>query len=207
MWIGITRYQPLELIRIKSKYNDATGSHFGMNTTAIIRSQQEIVAQCKNFILSVSPEHYRSTVEPHFASPPGKHIRHVIDHYLALKAGCLSGQVNYNRHNRNSLIEVYPEAALQPITDISHWLSTLSHAVLRRQISVVSEISVTEEVHLTCHSTIVRELMFVGSHAVHHYSLIAAILSLQGRPLENTFGLAPATLTYQREHQHTTEQS
>lgn len=176
------------------------GSYFGMNTIAIVRSQQEILAQCKNFILSVSPEQYKSTIKPHFISSPGKHIRHILDHYRALKEGCVSGQVNYNRHNRNSLVETSPQAALQLVTDMSTWLSTLSaDEVLHSQICVVSEVSFTEKVHLTCDSTIVRELMFVGSHAVHHYSLIAAILSIQGYPQDDNFGLAPATLTYQRE--------
>lgn len=184
--------------------NDNTGSNFGMNTKAIVKSQQEILEQCTNVILSVSEEQYTTTIEPHFSSSPGKHIRHVLDHYLALKQGCLSGEVNYNLRNRDSAIESAPQSALQLATELSSWLSQLTNDVLLSQIAVISEVSVTEEVHLTCSSTVIRELMFVGSHAVHHYSLISAILSLQGHPQNDDFGVAPATLTYQREQQRLT---
>jgi len=173
-----------------------------MKITAIIKSQQEILEQCQHFISSVSAEQYKSTLEPHFSSSPGKHIRHVLDHYSALKEGSVSGTVDYNLRNRESIVETSPEAAFQLIATLSEWLSALNQERLLSPLSVISEVSLTEEVNLTCQSTLARELMFVGSHAVHHYSLIAAILSVQGFPQSAEFGVAPATLSHQRTQQN-----
>lgn len=173
-----------------------------MKTTAIIKSQQEILGQCQHFISSVSEAQYRSSLEPHFNSSPGKHIRHVLDHYLALEEGCVSGTVNYNQRNRESSAETSPQAALQIVLSLHKWLANLTPEQLQSPVSVFSEVSLKEEISLTCQSTLVRELMFAGSHAVHHYSVIGVILSLQGCPQSADFGVAPATLSYRRTQQY-----
>jgi hypothetical protein len=49
-------------------------------------------------------------------------------------------------------------------------------------------------------TSIARELVFAGSHAVHHYAVIAQISFAQTKALPQTFGLAPATATYMREN-------
>ena len=48
-------------------------------------------------------------------------------------------------------------------------------------------------------TTEIRELVFVGSHAVHHYALISIIAQLQGIETEENLGIAPATASFLRE--------
>jgi hypothetical protein len=50
-----------------------------------------------------------------------------------------------------------------------------------------------------CNSSVLRELEFLQSHAVHHYSLIAALLRLHGIEPDAEFGVAPSTLKYWKE--------
>ena len=49
-----------------------------------------------------------------------------------------------------------------------------------------------------CPSTVRRELIFLVSHTVHHYALIAVMLRHQAVGLPADFGVAPSTLRHQR---------
>ena len=54
------------------------------------------------------------------------------------------------------------------------------------------------EFNFEVESSLGRELVFVASHAVHHYALLAAHLRQLGLPVPEGFGLAPATVAHAR---------
>lgn len=170
-----------------------------MNAETVVSSQLEILAQGKQFLLSCSDEAYNTITEPHFTSSPGKHIRHVLDHYLAIMDGCRSGLINYDKRNRDTSMEQETQVALNVLAQIENWLTSMEEKDLNADTQVQSEISVSETQILTCPSIVARELIFVGSHAVHHFSLISAMMSLTGAKMDEDFGVAPATLSHQRE--------
>ncbi|MCY7294643.1 DinB family protein [Alteromonas sp. a30] len=170
-----------------------------MNVEKVISSQLEILGQGKQFLLSCSNAAYNHITAPHFTSSPGKHMRHVLDHYLAIMNSNDTGLIDYDKRNRDTSIESELDSALSLLESIENWLSALTSEELLRTLDVKSEISVSETQVLTCPSNVARELMFVGSHAVHHFSLISAMMSLTGTQLDNDFGVAPATLSHQRE--------
>lgn len=169
-----------------------------MNIEIIIKSQLEIVSQGKSFIKKTPTKLYRTIVSPHFSSSPGKHIRHILDHYFALINGLQSGLIDYNKRERDSIIELEPKMALAKIEEIEAWLSSIKKGDLHLELNVISEISLTDTINQSCKSNLARELIFVASHAVHHFSLMSAMASLQGEKVIEEFGVAPATLSYQR---------
>ncbi|WP_100643660.1 DinB family protein [Alteromonas facilis] len=162
----------------------------------MLQSQVEVVSQALEVLNELSSEEYQQVLTPHFSGSIGQHIRHIIDHYLALQTGSLSGVVDYNQRNRDSNIELSVAVAIEALQAIQRWLQTLSADVLAQSVTVSSEISVTQQVNQRCVSTLAREVMFVSSHAIHHYSLIAIIRSLQGKSVPDLFGYAPATVSY-----------
>lgn len=166
----------------------------------MIASQLETLEQAKYFINSLSDEQYCAVLSPHFSSCAGVHLRHIIDHFLALKNN-EHGVVDYNSRHRFCAIESNKEMALQAVNDIQGWLEGLSSTLLYQQVIVVSEVSVNETVNCEVQSTFARELMFVSSHAVHHYAMLKLIANMQGVFLDSKFGLAPATLSFVREQQ------
>ena len=170
-----------------------------MNAETVVSSQLEILAQGKQFLVSCSDEAYNTITTPHFTSSPGKHIRHVLDHYLAIIDGIESGLINYDKRNRDTSIEQSTDEALTVLRKIESWVTALTEKKLNASVNVQSEISVSETKVQMCPSIVTRELMFVASHAVHHYSLIAAMMSLTGAQMDEDFGVAPATLSHQRE--------
>jgi hypothetical protein len=165
----------------------------------MISSQLEIIEQAKAFLCELSQFEYQQKVEPHLSSSAGAHMRHIVDHYQALRHGVVTGEVDYNLRNRDSDVENDPQQALAVWKDIEKWLRQISTQDMDKAITVKSEVSINAEQTVSCVSSLGRELMFVASHAIHHYSLLAVIRSLQGGKNDATFGVAPATATYRRE--------
>ena len=69
---------------------------------------------------------------------------------------------------------------------------------MHEKLIVLNETSVEQTYVNEVNSTLGRELVFVSSHAIHHFSLLAIITSLQGQTTHALFGVAPSTATYQR---------
>jgi hypothetical protein len=62
-----------------------------LNNVITLEGQLETVQQAKDFLLGLSVEDYQVVLKPHFVSSAGTHMRHILDHYLALKDGLSQG--------------------------------------------------------------------------------------------------------------------
>jgi hypothetical protein len=162
-------------------------------------SQFEIIQQARQFLTAITESDYQAVVDPHFSGSAGAHMRHIIDHYLALRLGSNAGVINYNLRHRHSVIEHSPQAALQQWHDIETWLHNITTEQLYQTVTVVCEVSAKMTEHAKTQSTLGRELVFVSSHAIHHFSLLAVISSLQGREPQLNFGVAPSTASFLRQ--------
>lgn len=168
----------------------------------MLSSQLEIIKQGQDYlntlISSNNNANYRKVFAPLFISSAGAHMRHIIDHYLALIAGLPLGKVDYDVRHRNSKVELEPELALDKLAQISYWLKSLATTDLTRALTLSTEISVHEQKVQSVPTSLARELVFAGSHAVHHYAMIAQIAQQQDMVLPSNFGIAPATVTHLR---------
>lgn len=170
-----------------------------LNTDIALEGHLETVQQAKDFLSNISKQDYQAQVKPHLSSSVGGHMRHVLDHYLALKDGLHSGLVNYNKRRRQSDVESCPLLALKQWQDIEVWLKSVNQLAANRSLSIICETSVNKSQNIETESTLGRELVFVASHAIHHFSLMAVINSLLGNTSDTYFGVAPSTATYLRQ--------
>jgi hypothetical protein len=170
-----------------------------LNNAITLEGQLETVQQAKEFLLGLTAENYQVVIKPHFASSAGTHMRHILDHYLALQDGLNQGLVNYNKRNRFSNVESCPQTALLAWQKIEQWLKEVSLLDADFPLTIACETSVNKTQNTYTKSTLARELVFVSSHAVHHFSLLAVINSLLGNIDEDNFGIAPSTATYLRQ--------
>ncbi|MBU2923451.1 DinB family protein [Colwellia sp. 4_MG-2023] len=164
----------------------------------MIKSQLEIIEQAQSYLNQVSQEDYTAIISPNFISSAGSHIRHIIDHYLALMSGLHNNEIDYDKRGRGSSVELHPTLAIDKLNEISDWIKSLSERQLNTLLPLKTEVSMTSKNVQTVQTSIARELVFVGSHAVHHYAMIAQISFAQTKALPQTFGLAPATVSYMR---------
>lgn len=167
-----------------------------LKNKCVLGGQVETVLQAKEFLQRVSTEDYQRIIKPHFASSAGTHMRHILDHYLALKVGLNQGLVNYNMRNRDSKVETCPIAALAKWQKIEQWLTQVSQLKADSPLTVKCETSIHHTHNAQTQSTLARELVFVSSHATHHFSLLAVMNSLLGKKHEINFGVAPCTTTH-----------
>ena len=160
-------------------------------------SYVDVVEQAISLLDDITEADYQAVLSPHFSSSIGAHIRHIVDHFSALKGATSAGEINYNKRNRQSDIEHYPQSALIACRDINSWLQEIcSNQLLNRRVLVTTEIDISHTKSTTCESTLERELVFVASHTIHHFALIRIIRNMQGKALPEFFGFAPATITH-----------
>lgn len=165
----------------------------------MLDTQLDIIHQAQAFLKQISVPHYSQICSPHMSASAGTHMRHVIDHYQALLQGLSTGYVDYNKRKRFSKSESCPAFAIDQWQDIRQGLLAIHEQQLEKEISVGSEIALETQRNIVVTSTLARELLFVSSHAIHHFSLLAIIRSLQGYDCPSNFGVAPATLTFSRQ--------
>ncbi|MDT8398569.1 MAG: hypothetical protein RQ899_08150 [Pseudomonadales bacterium] len=126
----------------------------------------------------------------------GKHVRHVIDHFLVLKSGLDSGLVDYNTRTRDSETERNPALARKMIRELSHWVSESLKE--DKVLEIVSEISCQQTSNVMLSSNLRREMHYISYHTIHHVAYCALLAKQQGISIDPAIGLAPATVTYLR---------
>jgi len=157
----------------------------------------------ENILLNLHDEQYRAVVHPYTANI-GKHLRHITDHYQLLFDGLASdgpnpGCIDYDQRKRVEIEEHNRSAMILRLRQICGELQLISANTDKDRTLLIS-LAVDEGIEApTVPSSLSRELVFLQSHTVHHYAIIAAVLKLQNIEVDEEFGIAPSTLKY--EHQ------
>ncbi len=128
----------------------------------------------------------------------GGHLRHCLDFYQSFLSGLESGRIDYNFRRRDPRLETDRHCAIHEI----HRLITELREIL--PIFRIAPLLVsTEDCGMSreswCGSSLVRELEFLQSHTIHHYSLMAILLRFEGIEPGDEFGVAPSTLRHWQE--------
>ena len=131
-----------------------------------------------------------------FAAVVGPHLRHVIEHYEALVFSA-SKLIDYDDRKRDRRIEQDRMHALQRVLDLQNALGQPASKLLRSPLQVRFLGGLNAEHQFTADSSFQRELLFVASHAVHHFAIIQLHCASTGIVLPPQLGKAPATLAYE----------
>jgi len=155
--------------------------------------------QGRSLLLGLEEDLYTRNPAPIATSTIGEHVRHLLDGLACLSAGLESGDVDYDRRERDAELELRPAAAIARIDELSGRLDAGAvdlESPLRVRADAPPELARDAG---WSDSTVGRELVFGVSHTIHHFALIAMILrSLGGEPPEG-FGVAPSTLYHWKE--------
>ena len=100
------------------------------------------------------------------------------------------GWIDYDRRQRNPALERERGAALAALASTAARLAALGERASD------PELYVRQDGSGWSHSSLVRELGVLHSHAIHHYSLVALLLRECGADVPEDLGVAPATLAY-----------
>ena len=128
----------------------------------------------------------------------GRHVRHITDHFLALKNGISNAVVDYNQRNRNSIIETDIPSAKVLIAELIDWMETSSTKtqLLLKPIKVYSEIDCFQTVNYSFSSYGEREFLYLINHTIHHIAYIKLLAKTKNVNLPEYIGIAPSTATF-----------
>jgi uncharacterized damage-inducible protein DinB len=176
------------------------GSQSKPETNAAIQGGAvDILRQGETLLNAVDDDQYAQIVEPAFRASIGAHYRHCLEYFQLLLDGANDGEVDYDRRQRDVLIETDRFAALNLTRDLIGRIEDLDDGALDGEIKAVSKLGYSDEASRRVNSSFARELMYAISHGVHHYALISVMARLAGIGLPEHFGEAPSTVAYQRE--------
>ncbi len=127
----------------------------------------------------------------------GAHFRHVIDFIDRFLSGVETGRIDYNLRDRDLKIEKKRDSAIAALMGLTSKMENLDEKDINQSLLLHLERGnfVSEEL-AWCETSLLRELEFVQSHALHHFALIAAKLKVDGIPVPEHFGVAPSTLEF-----------
>lgn len=135
-----------------------------------------------------------------YVRPTGAHLRHVIEHYLALLRPAQAGVVDYDARARDTVLEHSAARAAERLQALADAVRALDAAALRAPLRVRGLCGLAGEAAFEAPSTLGRELAFVASHAVHHFAVIQAEGLDPQIAVPTAFGRAPATVAHARDH-------
>lgn len=135
---------------------------------------------------------------PSYANPVGAHLRHVIEHYWALLRPASAGVVDYDARARDRELEQSPVLARAQLLAIQRELARWSHATLDAPVRVRGQAGLAGDIGFSAQSSIGRELVFIASHAIHHFAVLHQHCKVHGLVLDADFGKAPATVAHER---------
>jgi hypothetical protein len=143
-------------------------------------------------------ERYADEREEAFRAHVGPHLRHIIEHYEALLEREPGALVDYDHRARDRSIERSPHIALARLARLVERLRGLQNHAPAEALSVGFSIGIDGAEFYLSPSTLVRELNFVASHAIHHYAIIRPLVEAAGLSLPEEFGKAPETVRHER---------
>lgn len=140
--------------------------------------------------------HWRSRASA-YAYPIGAHLRHVIEHYEALLQPKWLGVVDYDQRPRDHELQTNPGVALLRMHALMRRLNDWTAADLDATVQVRGRGGLAGDFGFAVGSSVARELVFVTSHAIHHYALLKPHCLQHGIPIAADFGRAPATVAHE----------
>jgi hypothetical protein len=138
------------------------------------------------------------TGQPRYEGPAGSHLRHIIEHYEALVFPGTAQVVDYDKRPRDRELEVNPTLAKSRLNTLQDALRGWHQRTLDEPVRVLGQGGSTGEFDFAVSSSIGRELVFVASHAVHHFALLLTYCQQHRMPVPAHFGKAPATVAYEQ---------
>ncbi|GAA4415728.1 hypothetical protein GCM10023187_46480 [Nibrella viscosa] len=156
----------------------------------------EIFGQLIGMTEKLTNEEYTRPLELLFHNSIGKHMRHIIEFYDLVLSGLHTGQLNYDRRNRDLALETDTQSAIAKLRAMSVLVEATPHDQV---LTMEASYSPDAETDVSLSTTFYRELLYNIEHAIHHMAIIRIGLEAEFShlTLPPNFGVAYSTVQYQ----------
>ena len=146
-------------------------------------------------LCGIQDDDFRSGEDALGLSSIGAHVRHVGDACDRFLDGLDRGFVDYDSRDRDVRFEFDRMAAIERLAALAARLEALDPAVQQVDLCVKHDAPEGSD-DLRLRSSVERELMFLASHSVHHFALVAVLLRAKMIAVSPEFGMAVSTLRH-----------
>lgn len=155
----------------------------------LVPSIKKCLNELTNLLGQLSDDEYTKQCSHLSNATIGEHTRHIIEMFQCLHNFYDSGLINYDKRERNVLIQTNPRFALECITEIQNSLDKENKKIALQQIIDGEEIRIDSNYY--------RELLYNLEHCIHHQALIkVALLECENIQIDTNFGVARSTIEY-----------
>lgn len=155
------------------------------------------LSQMKAFLDILDTERYKKPLDIFSDSTIGQHTRHVIEFFQCLIEQAPLGVINYEKRQRNVLIEENPSHASHIINEI---ILHLQSGNIPTELFLETEYGDNDNSLIKVPTTLDRELIYNIEHAIHHLAMIKMGLKVTAPEIKlpDGFGVAPSTLKHRK---------
>lgn len=156
---------------------------------------QENLLEIRNVLLQLTDEHYVHKSILLSNSSIAQHTRHIIEFYQSIVANGIIEKINYDKRERNILIETDRKFAISLLEKLE---TQLSEEYKDYTMILEGNFSAFENNPAQIQTSLFRELAYCLEHSIHHQALIkVGLLELDKLSLiDETFGVGAATIRY-----------
>ena len=123
----------------------------------------------------------------------GQHFRHIYDFYFQFLDGLCSKNIYYENRIRDNRLESDCNSIIVSFQSIKKKL------VLEENFDLVVHYQLDNKLNSKVTSNIIRELVFIYSHALHHLAMIRGVLEVDHSfVFSNTFGFSLSTIKHKK---------
>lgn len=156
----------------------------------LVNTVRQLFIQIENALYQLSDAQYCYKNSLMGGATIGQHVRHITELYQEMVTGYSTGEINYEKRQRNLLIEQHRDYAIAQMQEVPEQLNRADKKLLLASCYDTANNLVIE----TC---FVRELIYNIEHTVHHQALIKiGFKSAFAIDLPDEFGVAASTLKY-----------
>jgi len=158
-------------------------------------SAKENLLQLRVLLCNICLDDYTKQTGILSDSSIGDHIRHILEFYLLLISGSLTGSISYDHRKRDTRIASDSGFAISVIDKILERIENLN---IKEFVDFEADYTQDGTRKSKITSTVGRELAYCIEHSIHHQALIkAALISMDRSNLtDNEFGVAYSTIRY-----------
>ncbi len=167
-----------------------------MKVSALIASVHDVLDQGLLLLSTVEEDTFGTVAGSPYSASIGQHYRHVLDHFICLADGIMTGTIDYDQRNRNRQLETSRAVARDKTEQLREMFWGLGEAKLSAQYRVLYSIGYSNDAAQEIDTVLAREIAFCVSHAIHHFAIIRLVCSHFSIELPQEFGVAPSTLKY-----------
>lgn len=156
---------------------------------------QHVFVQLSETLKQLTNEEYSRPSSVLMNATIGQHVRHIIELFQCLEKGYASGNVNYEKRQRDYRIETDRELAILLLKDIYRQLD-MPNKELVLEADDYRDAGET----ISIPSNYYREIAYNLEHTIHHMALIrVGVNEVSSVVLPGDFGVAYSTIKYRQQ--------